>query len=243
MSDIPVPPAPMASETSAPATPPVATPPSPGIAGEWKPFFDQHHSLLRSIASELQSCAESKQVVYPCKEDIFRCFALAPAKIRVVILGQDPYHNGAAMGLCFSVKGGGKLNPSLINILKEIDNPSLQAQKGDLSHWADQGCFMLNRALTVIEGRPESHLKLWNKFTESVILYLANTYPEIVWLLMGSKAQDVTLPKNARVVMTSHPSPLGASQSMIRGGRLVPAFRGSKAFATVNGMLATPIKW
>jgi uracil-DNA glycosylase len=155
------------------------------------------------------------KIVYPEIYNIPRVFLLPPSKIKVIILGQDCYHNGSATGLAFSVKEGNKINPSLRNIGTEIQKDGFTfSGKGDLTPWFNQGVFLLNTALTVESGAPESHLQLWEKFTKKLISYLSSL-ENIVWMVWGKKAYSVinSINKNSLIIRTSHPSPYSYSIS------------------------------
>ena len=121
----------------------------------------------------------------------YKVFSKAAANnVKVVILGQDPYHNGSATGLCFDVKLGNALNPSLQNIYKELESEGFSPVKdGNLESWTRQGVLLLNTALTVREGEPESHLELWSDFSDKVIKKLSEK-DFVVWIILGKKAAD-----------------------------------------------------
>ncbi|MEG0561710.1 MAG: uracil-DNA glycosylase [Cetobacterium sp.] len=162
----------------------------------------------------------SEKIIYPPKKEIFTAFQLTPYKdVKVVILGQDPYHGeGQAHGLAFSVKKGIKLPPSLRNIYKEIANEN-EAQvfnHGCLESWATQGVFLLNTSLTVREGEANSHSKIgWSKFTDEVIKKLNEKKEPIIFVLWGNNAkQKKKLITNSQhyILEGVHPSPLSASR-------------------------------
>lgn len=175
--------------------------------------------------------------IYPSRADVFRAFKLTPInKVKVVFLGQDPYHDGSADGLSFSNSLTKKISPSLRNILKEIDieypeNKDLishgKLDPQDLTRLAVQGVLMLNTALTVEEHTPGAHLELWKPFTERIIKIL-NDEDEIIWLLLGKEAQKysklITNPSHA-IVTASHP----AAEIYGNGG-----FFNSNCFKKVN---------
>ncbi len=200
----------------------------------------RHERLLRFVAAERQIGP-----VYPPAEEVFAAFDLCPfAAVKVVILGQDPYHGpGQAHGLCFSVPPGVPPPPSLKNILKELQDDLGQAtpSSGDLSPWARQGVLLLNTTLTVRQGEPFSHAKQgWEEFSDAVIRALAQGREPCAFILWGAPAQKKAklLDPSRHLVHTSaHPSPL----SVYRG------FYGSKPFSAVNSWLAsrgqTPIDW
>jgi uracil-DNA glycosylase len=180
--------------------------------------------------------------VYPAAKDVFAAFHACPfPSMRVVIVGQDPYHGeGQAHGLCFSVPEGLKHPPSLRNILRELgDDIGVGAgvgagagarESGSLQAWAEQGVLLLNTVLTVDAGKAGSHQKQgWEKFTDAVIVAAAASSSPVVFVLWGAPAQkkQALLPDGQRCVTAPHPSPLSA----YRG------FFGSKPFSTVNRLL------
>lgn len=156
--------------------------------------------------------------VYPPAKNIFRAFDLCPLnKVKVVIVGQDPYHGvNQANGLSFAVNDGVTLPPSLKNIYKEIQNDLgiIPLSSGDLTRWAKQGVLMLNSVLTVAAGNPASHKdKGWEKFTDAAIKILNDNRKNIVYLLWGKYAQtkgEVIDRKNNLVLTSGHPSPYSA---------------------------------
>lgn len=188
------------------------------------------YSQLMSQVSQLYTTT----TVYPPRQQVFRAFHLtAPDQVRVVIMGQDPYHGpGQANGLAFSVQPPQTLPPSLRNIIQEVlsDTGTCQVQSGDLTPWAQQGVLLLNRVLTVEAGRAGSHRHLgWESFTDQVIAYL-NTRPEpIIYLLWGKDAQGLKgkIAFHHMIFQAPHPSPLSA----YRG------FFGCRHFSTTNSYL------
>lgn len=202
-----------------------------------KPYFKE---LISFLEDEYKN-----QVIYPEKEDIFNALKYTSFKdTKVVIIGQDPYHGkGQAHGLCFSVKQGVKLPPSLKNIFKELESDvgRTVTDNGDLTYWAKQGILMLNNVLTVREGQPASHKgKGWEQFTDRIISELNKKESPIVFLLWGAhaekKARLIDNPLHYRLI-SGHPSPLSA----YRG------FFGCKHFSKTNEILQnngfSPIKW
>jgi uracil-DNA glycosylase len=186
-----------------------------------------------------------KSVVYPPGKLIFNAFDLCPFdKVRVVIIGQDPYHNpGQAHGLCFSVPDGTGYPPSLLNIFKEIKsdigvNPH---NSGDLTRWAHQGVLLLNAILTVRQNQPGSHQnKGWEKFTDSVITALSQHKNNLVFILWGRYAQvkGSGIDRSRHLILESvHPSPLSASRG----------FFGNHHFSRCNQYLIEhgnePVDW
>lgn len=174
-----------------------------------KPYF-------ATIKSHLVDSIQQNKIIYPPGKLIFNAFNSTPFhSVKVIIIGQDPYHNpGEAMGLCFSVPKGVKVPPSLRNIYKEI-NKDLGApvpNHGDLTHWAQQGVFLLNAILTVEKNKPASHRKIgWQTFTDAVIQKLSEQRSGLVFLLWGNfaKGKKVLIDQNKHLVLESvHPSPL-----------------------------------
>lgn len=220
------------------------------VAPSWKPVTDaflatpEGQALVRYVDSRIAEGA----VVYPAT--VFRALELtAPEDVRVVILGQDPYHGpGQAQGLAFSVGAGQKLPPSLRNMLKEIEadigRPS-QGQ-GDLSAWARQGVLLLNTSLTVEDGQPQSHAgRGWEALTDALLAHVAAQPKPVIFLLWGASAQHkrafLDKPPH-RVLTANHPSPLSAR-------RPPEPFIGCRHFSQVNRLLADlrpdtlPIEW
>ncbi|MBR3406052.1 MAG: uracil-DNA glycosylase [Bacteroidales bacterium] len=208
------------------------------LAGEFeKPYFA---SLVRFLHQEK---AQGK-VIYPPGSLIFRAFDLTPVpQVKVVILGQDPYHNpGEAMGLSFSVPDGVRTPPSLKNIFREIETDLGIRMSGrpNLEGWARQGVLLLNSILTVEAGRAASHRGIgWEEFTDAVIRYLSVSCNGIVFLLWGNfaKAKAALIDSSRHhVLQAAHPSPLA-------GG----AFFGCRHFSQTNNLLIregkTPINW
>ncbi len=187
----------------------------------------------------------SSKTIYPPKEDIFAALKNTSYKdVKVVIVGQDPYHGeGEAMGLSFSVPNGIKLPPSLKNIYKELEDDLgiKPVNSGDLTKWTKEGVLLLNATLTVVKDTPNSHSKLgWDKFTDYVIKKLNAREEPLVFILWGNfargKKQYITNPKHL-VIESPHPSPFSA-----RTG-----FFGSKPFSKTNEFLIKnnikPIDW
>ena len=202
-----------------------------------KPYFQE---LVRQLHEEKRA----GRVIYPPGPLIFNAFNLTPFdKVKVVIIGQDPYHGpGQAEGLSFSVPHGIPLPPSLVNIYKEIESDlSVQLHKdGSLRGWAEQGVFLLNAVLTVRAGQPTSHSRIgWAEFTDAVIRTLSDQRDGLVFLLWGNFARSKSaLIDTSRhsVLEAPHPSPLA------RG-----AFFGCRHFSKANQILVSqglsPIDW
>lgn len=204
--------------------------------------FEQPY--FQAIATFLRREKEAGKVIYPPGPLIFNAFDSTPfAQVKVVILGQDPYHNpGEAMGLSFSVPRGVAMPPSLKNIYKEL-NADVGAPipaHGDLSSWAKQGVFLLNAMLTVEHKQAQSHQHIgWQNFTDAVIRKLSEQREHLVFMLWGNFARKkATLIDASRhlILEAAHPSPLA-------GG----AFFGCKHFSKANDYLKenglTPIDW
>ncbi len=189
-----------------------------------------------NLKAKLQNLKKNKIIFYPPGSLIFNSFNLTPLeKIKVVILGQDPYHGpGQAHGLCFSVPEGVRPPPSLLNIYKELESDldkKVNIQNGNLEAWANQGVFLLNTTLTVEKSKPLSHQDLgWSKFTDKVIALINKELKNIVFILWGSHAQTKKnlIDLNKHHILTSpHPSPLSAHRG----------FFGSKPFSKTNDFL------
>jgi uracil-DNA glycosylase len=196
---------------------------------------------------------KARYTVYPNDEEIFNALNLtAFENIKVVIIGQDPYHGeGQAHGLCFSVPKGKAIPPSLKNIYKEIERDSRirMPDHGDLTGWAKQGVLLLNATLTVQKGIAGSHQgKGWEKFTDAIIRAVNEKREHVVFLLWGADAQKGSAlidPKRHLVLKASHPSPLSAHRSS-RDGE-IHSFRDCEHFKTANEYLKKhrlkPIEW
>ena len=175
----------------------------------------------------------SNKIIYPPKNEVFNAFKLTPfTSVKVVIVGQDPYHGeGEAHGLSFSVRYGIKLPPSLKNIYKELNDDLGVPIKtsGDLSSWAKQGVLMLNSSLTVEKDNANSHSKIgWQQFTDDIIKLIDNKKKDVVFILWGNYARSKKeLIKNNYIIESAHPSPFSAYNG----------FFGSKPFSKCNNYL------
>lgn len=209
------------------------------LAGEWDaPYFEE---LTRFVRQQYAA-----HTVYPPGGRIFAAFDTTPFDaVRVVILGQDPYHGpGQANGLCFSVSPGVEMPPSLVNIFKEVhdDVGSPMPADGDLTRWARQGVLLLNSTLTVEAHRAGSHQGHgWERFTDAVVHELASRRSGLVFMLWGNYAKNKGrfIDRGRHLVLTAaHPSPLSAN----RGG-----WFGCRHFSQANAYLASrgeaPIQW
>jgi len=216
------------------------------IAPDWKALLEEEFSkpyfeeLIRFVKEEYAT-----RRIYPRGSNIFRAFDKCPLdKLKVVIIGQDPYHGpGQAHGLCFSVAEGVPHPPSLQNIFKEVaaDIGAPIPVSGNLDRWAEQGVLLLNAVLTVREHEAASHAgKGWEQFTDAVVRKIAERKQGVVYLLWGSYAQKkgaIADPTQNCILKAVHPSPLSA----YRG------FLGCKHFSKANEYLIstgqTPINW
>lgn len=202
-----------------------------------KPYFKE---LAEFVRSEYQH-----KIVYPPPKFVFRAFELTPFDtVKVVILGQDPYHGaGQANGLCFAVNEGVSLPPSLQSIFKELESDvgPVQKRTGDLERWAEQGVLLLNATLTVGARAAGSHQnKGWEQFTDAAIKALSDTKEGVVFILWGNyaKQKGAHIDRSKHLVIESaHPSPFSASSG----------FFGSRPFSKANDYLKShgkePINW
>ena len=218
----------------------------PGITGDWKEALsaefnkDYYKKLYAFVLSEYKS-----REIYPPSEDIFNAMHYTPLKdVKVVILGQDPYHEpGQAHGFAFSVKKGVRIPPSLVNIYKEIEDEYgfTPPNHGELIFWAKQGVLLLNTVLTVRAHEANSHKgKGWEILTDHIIEKLNQREKPVVFLLWGANARSkkaLITNKNHLVLETVHPSPLSAYNGFF-GCR---HFSKANAFLEANGM--APIRW
>ena len=216
------------------------------IESSWKAALqDQFNQpYFEGLVAFLKAEKKAEKVVFPTGQLIFNAFEQTPIdQVKVVILGQDPYHNpGEAMGLSFSVPKGKRTPPSLVNIYKEIhaDLDLPIPKHGDLTSWAAQGVFLLNAMLTVEQKKPGSHQKKgWEQFTDSVIKTISDTKENVVFLLWGNfaKGKKALIDTSKHLVLeAAHPSPLAGN-----------AFSGNQHFSKANDYLQkqgkTPIDW
>ena len=216
------------------------------IEESWKQVLADEFSSLyfRNLAAFVRA-AYAKGVVYPPGKYIFEAFNRTPFdKVKVVILGQDPYHEpNQAHGLCFSVQKGVRLPPSLVNIYKELEEEfgtKFLDRDGDLSHWADQGVLLLNATLTVAAGNAGSHQgRGWEMFTDAVVSKLAEQRENLVFMLWGSYARRkgaVINRKRHLVLECAHPSPLSVYRGFFGCGHFRKAneYLESKGLPIIN---------
>jgi uracil-DNA glycosylase len=220
------------------------------VNSEWLPFFNDNKKELEDIMFKI----DFNKIVFPYKEDIFRAlFYNSPSNIKLLILGQDPYINSEiidgikvpqACGLSFSVPPSHKkIPPSLKNIFKEIKNnypEYIIPNNGDLSRWVtEENIMLLNSALTVVEGKSNSHAKIWINFTDKLIKYISLKNEGMIFLLMGNYAINKIklIDSKHKIFECVHPSPLSANRG----------FFGCNVFKKINEYLVEnnkdPIKW
>ena len=202
-------------------------------------------TYLNEINDVIANLRYSDRSIFPSNEHILRAWDLTPKKcVKIVILGQDPYHGkNQANGLAFSVNRGMPIPPSLKNVFKEIkrEYPNTVFEHGDLESWARQGVFLLNSILTVEEGKPLSHKDLgWETFTKATIQALAQSNKSVVFMIWGSNALKILKGINLTnhlVLTSSHPSPL----SVYRGFEGCGHFKQANDWLVQNGL--KPIDW
>ena len=217
------------------------------LSEKWRNLLGAEGQTLLTSALQNAEAAYAQTTVYPPREKLFAAFsAVEPEKVRVVILGQDPYHEPEqAHGLAFSVPAGVKHPPSLRNIFTELESDVgvSRPQSGDLTAWAEQGVLLLNTALTVEAGKAGSHKNFgWHEFTDCVVAAISRLPQPVAFVLWGGHAQKKAAmaadsPYPRLVLQAPHPSPL----SSYRG------FFGSAPFSKINGFLAEngekPVNW
>lgn len=203
------------------------------IHKSWKSLFKKYNFNLDELYA--------KDKIYPPKEYLFRVFEMNVKKIKVVLLGQDPYHKyGQAHGLSFSVPSNIKIPPSLKNIFKEINNEFPERNyvfnNGNLERWFyDEKIFLLNSSLSVIENKPSSHMNIWEEFINDVIKYIDKNNSNCVFVLLGKYAQskEKFIRNKNRIIKGVHPSPLSANSG----------FFYSNIFKKIEQNLGKNINW
>ena len=211
------------------------------IHESWFLIFDKHKDLINN---NLKFYDESITPIYPLKEDIFKVFSMNVEDIKVVFLGQDPYHGKEqAHGLAFSVNKHIRIPPSLLNIYKEIKNEfpdkKYEFTHGNLERWfIDEKIFLLNSSLTVMEGKPAIFMKKWEIFTDDVIKFIIQNNNKCIFLLLGNFAKNkmkyfVEIEDKTRYICGVHPSPLSANRG----------FFGSNIFIELNEKIGYEIDW
>ncbi len=209
------------------------------IHSSWAPLFKKNGSLIQSIEKKINEISVGS--IYPIQEQRYRVFEKDISQIKIVLIGQDPYHGkGQANGLSFAVSEKIKTPPSLVNIYKELQSNfperNYEFKHGNISRWFnEEHIFLLNASLSVEEGKAGSHLKYWEPFTNEVIQYIAEKNKDCIFLLLGNYAiaKSEFIEDKTRILSTSHPSPLGAHKGFI----------GSGIFKACEEKLGTPINW
>ena len=219
------------------------------LPDDWKHMFSigvLERTQQRLDNAIIQAKRESRNVFPDDANNVFKIFKLCPLhKVRVVVLGQDPYPKNAsqANGIAFSVQSGVTIPPSLRNMFKEIQRvyPETKNTNGNLTNWVEQGVFLLNTALTVVQGQPGSHIDVWVEFTDEVlrIIERRERTHKLVYCLWGKFAEKkrglITNPRS-KILACSHPSPLSAYKTD-------KPFIGSGIFKCVNDETKESIKW
>lgn len=201
----------------------------------WKPLFDKY------TFDDVDELYSGNNEIYPKKQDLFRVFEMDIREIKVVLLGQDPYHGpNQAHGLSFSVPTGVTIPPSLRNIYKELKlefpERNYSFNSGNLENWFyREKIFLLNSSLSVIKGKPESMMKIWEEFTNDVIKFISENNNKCIFILLGnfSKSKESFIQKKERIITGIHPSPLSASKG----------FFGSNIFKQLEEKLGEKINW
>uniref|UniRef100_A0A6C0HDW3 Uracil-DNA glycosylase-like domain-containing protein n=1 Tax=viral metagenome TaxID=1070528 RepID=A0A6C0HDW3_9ZZZZ len=204
------------------------------IHESWKPLFEQYEF-------DLEELYNTGDTVYPPKECIFKVFEMDVKEIRVLLLGQDPYHNEKqAHGLSFSVPEGIRIPPSLKNIYKELqfEFPERKYEfcSGNLERWFyEEKIFLLNAALSVIKNKPSSQISIWEDFTNDVIKFVSVNNKKCVFLLLGNfaKSKEKFIKNKERIVECVHPSPFSANNGFFHSG----------VFKKVESRLGQPVNW
>ncbi|MEM8585543.1 MAG: uracil-DNA glycosylase [Bacteroidota bacterium] len=217
------------------------------IHPSWKSALQEEFKqpYFQALTQFIKSEKAAGKPVYPPGSLIFNAYDTTPLeKVKVVILGQDPYHNpGQAMGLSFSVPKGVKIPPSLRNMYQELQTSLGKdiPKHGDLTHWAEQGVFLLNAMLTVVKNKPLSHAKSgWQNFTDATIRTISRECEGVVFMLWGSFARKkkVLIETEKHLILESaHPSPLSAHRGFFGNGH----FKQANAYLKEQGK--EPIDW
>ena len=204
------------------------------IHNSWQKLFEKYNF-------DLDKLYNSDEPVYPSKENVFRVFEMNVKEIKILLLGQDPYHGpNQANGLSFSVNDDIKIPPSLKNIYKELQAEFPERKyvfkSGNLERWfKEEKIFLLNASLTVIKNTPASHMKFWEKFTNDVIKYVSEENKYCLFVLLGNFAkskQEYILNKD-NIIVGVHPSPLSANKG----------FFGSNIFKSIEEKIGSPVDW
>lgn len=203
----------------------------------WKPLFEKHKELLDDI---YKTTLEYELPIYPPTDLIYKVFQIDVKEIKILLLGQDPYHSAnQANGLAFSVNNNVKIPPSLKNIYKELNNTypdTYQFNNGNLERWFnEEKIFLLNSSLTVLEGKPGIFMKKWQPFTDDVIKFINENNKNCIFLLLGNFAKEKSkfIDNKDRIIIGVHPSPLSANRG----------FLGSKIFKIIDEKVGYQINW
>jgi uracil-DNA glycosylase len=204
------------------------------IHESWKSLFDQYDF-------DLDELYNSGEIIYPTRENIFKVFEMDLNEIKVLLLGQDPYHNpNQANGLSFSVNDGIIIPPSLKNIYKELQSEfperNYTFNSGNLEKWfRREKIFLLNASLSVIKNKPASQMKIWEEFTNDAIKYISENNNKCIFILLGNfaKSKQVYISNKNNIITGVHPSPLSAHNG----------FFGSNLFKNIENKLGHQIDW
>ena len=208
------------------------------IHESWKDIFKKHENLIKDI---FESSLIYQLPIYPPENLIFKVFEIDVKEIKILLLGQDPYHSyGQANGLAFSVNNGVNIPPSLQNIYKELKNTYPERDytfsHGNLERWFhEEKIFLLNASLTVLQGRPGIFITNWKPFTNDIIKFVNDNNKTCVFVLLGNfaKAKKIFIDYPDRIIMGVHPSPLSANRGFI----------GSKIYKEIEQKLNCEINW
>ena len=204
------------------------------IHPSWLPLFNEYDF-------DLDELYNTGDIVYPSRKDIFKVFQMDVKDIKVLLLGQDPYHNpDQANGLSFSVNSGIKIPPSLKNIYKELQNEFPERNyifnSGNLEKWFNkEKIFLLNASLSVIKNKPASQMHIWEEFTNDVIKFISEQNKTCIFILLGNfaKSKQIFISKKENIITGVHPSPLSAHNG----------FFGSNLFINIENKLGHKIDW
>lgn len=204
------------------------------IHNSWNKLFNQYEF-------DLDELYNSGDIIYPKREHVFRVFEMDVNEIKVLLLGQDPYHNpNQANGLSFSVNEGISVPPSLKNIYKELQNEFPERnyvfKSGNLERWfKEEKIFLLNASLSVIKNKPASQMDLWEEFTNDVIKYISDNNKNCIFVLLGNfaKSKQVFISNKNNIITGVHPSPFSANYG----------FFGSNIFKNIEQKLNCQINW
>lgn len=204
------------------------------IHTSWNNLFSQYNF-------DLDKLYNSGNIVYPKREQVFRVFEMDISEIKILLLGQDPYHNAnQANGLSFSVNDNITTPPSLKNIYKEIQNEfperNYTFNSGNLERWfLEEKIFLLNASLSVIKNKPTSHMTIWQKFTDDVIKYISENNKNCIFVLLGNfaKSKKIFISNKDNIITGVHPSPFSANNG----------FFNSNIFKSIEEKLNSPVNW